>query len=264
MLTTDGVDLAVVELGGAGPPVLLLHGLMGRASTWAPLARHLAAHGRVVGLDARGHGRSAARGPWTVARMAADAAEVLETLGPGVVVGHSMGGLHGLALAAARPDLVRALVVEDMGVDFRDDDGAARAWFAALPRTFPSRDAVREAFGSPRAEFGEYMAACAEQRADGWHLLTRVEDALAIAGEWAERDFSPLLDAVRCPVLLVEAAQGVVPPGQAAAMARRLADARHVVLPGTGHLVHDADPAAWLAEVEPFLRAHRGPAHPPR
>jgi pimeloyl-ACP methyl ester carboxylesterase len=257
VLTTDGVDLAVVELGGAGPPVLLLHGLMGRATTWAPVARRLAAHARVVGLDARGHGRSAARGPWTVERMAADAAGVLETLGPAAVVGHSMGGLHGLALAAARPDLVRALVVEDMGVDFRGDDGAARAWFAALPQPFPTLDAVRAAFGWPRPEFGEYMAACAEERADGWHLITRVGDALAIAGEWAERDFSPLLDAVRCPVLLVEAAEGVVPPGQMAAMARRLADARHVVLPGTGHLVHDADPEAWLALVGPFLRAHR-------
>lgn len=251
MRSSDGVELAVADFGGAGPPVLLLHGLMGRAATWAPIARRLTAYGRVVGLDARGHGRSGARGPWTVARMAADAAELLHE--PAVVVGHSMGGLHGLALAATRPDLVRALVVEDMGVDFRGDDGTARAWYAALPRVFPTLDAVRDAFGWPRPEFGAYMAACAEERADGWHLLTRVEDALAIAGEWAERDFSPLLDAVTCPVLLVEAEDGVVPPGQMAAMARRLADARHVVLPGTGHLVHDADPDAWLAVVEPFL-----------
>ncbi len=250
MLSSEGVELAVEEFGGAGPPVLLLHGLMGRAATWAPIARRLTAHGRVVGLDARGHGRSGARGPWTVERMAADAAELLDDLGPGAVVGHSMGGLHGLALAAARPDLVRALVVEDMGVDFRADDGTARAWFSALPRTYPTLDALR-------AAFGDHLAGCAEQRAGGWQLITRIEDALAVAGEWAERDFSPLLDAVTCPVLLIEAGRGVVPPGQAAAMARRLADARHVVVPGTGHVVHDADPEAWLALVEPFLHAHR-------
>jgi pimeloyl-ACP methyl ester carboxylesterase len=35
-------------------------------------ARWLADHGRVVGLDARGHGRSQARGPWTTERLAAD------------------------------------------------------------------------------------------------------------------------------------------------------------------------------------------------
>ena len=151
---------------------------------------------------------------------------------------------------------MRALVVEDMGVDFRGDDGSSRAWAAAVPRTFPSRDAVRAAFGGAHPEYGEYMAACAEERADGWHLLTRVEHALEIAGEWAERDFAPLLDAVRCPVLLVEAGDSVVPPGQMAAMAARLADARHVRLPGAGHLVHDTDPQAFHAAVDPFVRAH--------
>lgn len=251
--TTDGVDLAVEDLGGVGPPVLLLHGLMGRASTWRPVARWLTAHGHVLGLDARGHGRSAARGPWTVRRMAADAAEVLAGHGPGVVVGHSMGGLHGIVLAAARPDLVRALVVEDMGVDFRGADAdAARAWFGALPQPFPCLAAVREAFG--RAEFGDYMAECVEERADGYHLLASVEHATEIAAEWARTDFWADLDSVGCPVLLIEAAESVAPPGQLAEMARRLPDATHVRIPGTGHLVHAAAPDRYRAELTDFLR----------
>ena len=114
MRTSDGLDLAVVEFGGEGVPILLLHGLMGRATTWWPVAGWLTGHGRVLGLDARGHGRSDARGPWTTDRMTADAAEVLAEVGPGVVVGHSMGGLHGLVAASARPELVRALVVEGL------------------------------------------------------------------------------------------------------------------------------------------------------
>jgi len=252
---TDGVGLAVEDLGGVGSPVLLLHGLMGRASTWWAVARWLSAHGRVLGLDARGHGRSGAGGPWTVHRMAADAAEVLAPHGPGVVVGHSMGGLHGIALAAARPDLVRALVVEDMGVDFRGADaGAARSWFGALPQPFPCLAAVREAFGRPRAEFGDYMAECVEERADGYHLLASVEHTTDIAAEWARTDFWADLEAVRCPVLLIEAAESVAPAGQMAEMARRLPDATHVRIPDTGHLVHAAAPEAYRAAVEDFLR----------
>lgn len=249
----DGLELEVVEFGGAGRPILLLHGLMGRASTWWTVARRLAAHGRVLGLDARGHGRSQAAGPWTVDRMAADAGDVLEPLGPAAVIGHSMGGLHGLALAARRPDLVRSLVVEEMGVDFRGHDAAAAdAWFRAVPQPFGSLAAVREAFGWPRPEVGDYMAECVEERADGYHLLARVEHTSAIAGEWARRDFRGLLAAVRCPVLLIEAAESVAPPGQMAEMARLLPDARHVRLPGTGHLVHAAaDP--FQAVVEEFL-----------
>jgi pimeloyl-ACP methyl ester carboxylesterase len=260
----DGLELAVLEFGGAGPPILLLHGLMGRASTWSAVARWLTACGRVVGLDARGHGRSAAHGPWTVERMAADAADVIEPLGSATVIGHSMGGLHGIALAAHRPDLVRALVVEDMGVDFRGHSAAdARAWFGALPTAYPSVAAVRETHRWPRPEFGEYMADCVEERSDGYHLLTSVEHSTAIAAEWAERDFGGLLDAIRCPVLLVEAEQSVAPPGQMAAMARRIHDAEHVRIPGTGHLVHAAAPDAYRATVEAFLVSSSRSRHPP-
>src|SRR4030088_2092285 len=130
VLRSDGLELAVVEFVGQGPPILLLHGLMGRATTWWPVAQWLTGYGRVLGVDARGHGRSDARGPWTTGRMTADAAELLADVGPGVVIGHSMGGLHGLVLAARHPELVRALVVEDMGVDFRGRSvEEARAWF---------------------------------------------------------------------------------------------------------------------------------------
>lgn len=256
------MDLAVHDFGGAGPPILLLHGLMGRARTWAPVARWLTAHGHVLAPDARGHGGSPARGPWTVEAMAGDAARVLT--GPGVVIGHSMGGLHGIALAAVRPDLVRALIVEDMGVDFLGHDaGAARAWFAALPQPFPSLDAVRRCFGHPRPEFGDYMAQCVQRRADGFHLLAAVEHTTEIAAEWARRDFWAELEAVRCPVLLIEAAESVAPPGQMAEMARRLPDARHVRIPGTGHLVHAAAPGAYRAVVEEFLSRPRRPPPAP-
>jgi pimeloyl-ACP methyl ester carboxylesterase len=252
--TSDGVELAVVEFGGDGRPILLLHGLMGRATTWWPVAPWLTEHGRVLGFDARGHGRSEARGPWTTDRMAQDAAEVLESVGPGVVIGHSMGGLHGLVLAARRPDLVQALVVEDMGVDFRGhsaDD--ARAWFGAIPQPFESLAEVRRAFGHPRPEFGAYMAECVEERTDGYHLLARREDMVEVAAEWARVDHWTALDQVRCPALLIEAEESVVPPGQMAAMARRLKDARHVVIPGTGHLVHTGAPDAYRLEIRTTL-----------
>lgn len=255
--TSDGLDLAVVEFGGSGDPIVLLHGLMGRATTWWRVAQWLTAHGRVLGLDSRGHGRSGASGPWTTERMAADVIELLDDVGPAVVVGHSMGGLHGLVAAARRPDLVRALVVEDMGVDFRGRDaGAVRAWFGAMPQPFPSLAAVREAFGWPRPEFGEYMAECVEERADGYHLLALVEHTVEIAAKWAERDHWEAVDALRCPVLFVEAEESVAPTGQMAQMAARVAGAAHVLVPGTGHLVHAGAPANYHPILESFVTTH--------
>jgi pimeloyl-ACP methyl ester carboxylesterase len=257
MLTSDRLELAVVEFGGRGTPIVVLHGLMGRSTTWWPVAQWLVAHGRVLGLDARGHGRSEARGLWTTERMTADVAELLAEVGPAVVVGHSMGGLHGLVLAARHPELVRALVVEDMGVDFRGRSAEdARAWFGALPQPFPSLAAVRRAFGWPRLEFGDYMAECVEERPDGYHLLARVEHATAIAAEWAEIDHWDAVDAVHCPALLVEAENSIVPAGQMAEMARRMEAADHVRIPGTGHLVQSSDPDAYRSTVESFLSNH--------
>jgi pimeloyl-ACP methyl ester carboxylesterase len=257
MLTSDGLQLAVIEFGGRGTPILVLHGLMGRATTWWPVAQWLVAHGRVLGMDARGHGRSGARGPWTTERMTADVAELLAEVGPAVVIGHSMGGLHGLVLAARHPELVRALVVEDMGVDFRGRNAEdARAWFEALPQPFPSLATVRRAFGWPRPEFGDYMAECVEERSDGYHLLARVEHATEIAAEWAELDHWDAVGAVGCPTLLVEAEDSIAPAGQMAEMASRMPAADHVRVPGTGHLVQSGDPDAYRSAVESFLSTH--------
>jgi pimeloyl-ACP methyl ester carboxylesterase len=255
--TSDGLDLAVVEFGGSGVPILLLHGLMGRATTWWSVAEWLTAHGRVLGLDARGHGRSGIGGPWTTERMATDVTELLVDVGPAVVVGHSMGGLHGLVAAARRPDLVRALVVEDMGVDFRDRDAeAVRAWFGAMPQPFPSLAAVRQAFGWPRPEFGGYMTECVEERADGYYLLAAMEHTIEIATEWAVRDQWDAVAAVRCPTLLMEGEETVTPAGQMALMAARMPDATHVRISGTGHLVHAGASQAYRDTLESFLSAH--------
>jgi pimeloyl-ACP methyl ester carboxylesterase len=252
--TSDGVELEVVELGGHGQLIVLLHGLMGRASTWWPVARWLAAHGRLVGLDARGHGRSQARGPWTTQRLAADVIELLDDLGSAIVVGHSMGALHGLVAAADRPDLVRALVVEDMGVDFVGRSAAdARAWFGALPPTWPALAAVREAF----ADYGDYMIECVGERVDGWALLSDVAHTTEIAAEWAEQAWWDVLPRVACPTLLIEAEVSVTPPGQMARMTQLLPDARHLRVPGSGHLVHRSAPAAYRSAMEEFLEEIR-------
>ncbi|MGQ0837127.1 alpha/beta fold hydrolase [Actinokineospora sp.] len=248
----------VVEFGGEGPTILLLHALMGRASTWWSVARWLTTYGRVVGLDARSHGRSPHRGgQWRTPDFVADAAELVAGLGsPAVVIGHSMGGLHAIGLAAEHPELVRGLVVEDVGVDLhgRTVDGW-RELFEAWPVPFPSLAHVREFFG--RA--GPYFAECVEERADGYHLIAEIDDLFEIAGEWGTRDYWPLVERVRCPVLAIEAEHTVMPPGQQAQVpVRAPGGGHHLVVAGSGHLVHDSVPAVYRGAVEAFLSAVLG------
>jgi pimeloyl-ACP methyl ester carboxylesterase len=83
--------------GGDGrPAVLLLHGLLGRASHWAETARRLAPRYRAIALDQRGRGPSAhPQEPSAPEVYAADATAAVEQLGlgPVVVVGHGTGAL---------------------------------------------------------------------------------------------------------------------------------------------------------------------------
>jgi pimeloyl-ACP methyl ester carboxylesterase len=260
---SDGARIAVRGYGGTGRTILLLHGLMGRASTWWRTSRWLADHGSVVAIDARAHGDSVAptSGPWPTERFVTDVAEVLEelALGPAVVIGHSMGGLHGWELAAARPDLVDGLVVEDMAPDHRGRTAAPWvSWFEAMPETFESIAAVRDAFGWPRPSVGDYLAECVREASDGYRLLTPHAVAAAIAGEWGERDFWGSVRRVKCPALLLEAEESPIASEQMATMATLMPRAGHVRVPGTGHLLHDDAPERYRELVSGFLTGLAG------
>jgi pimeloyl-ACP methyl ester carboxylesterase len=243
----------VIEFGGSGPGILLLHGLMGRATTWWPVAQWLTRYGRVAGLDARGHGRSPHRGGgWRTEDFVADAAAIVRALEPPVVViGHSMGGLHAMVLAATHPALVRAIVVEDMAPDQRGRTiGSWRAYFESWPVPFTSLAHVREFF----TPLGDYFIECFEERAGGYHLIAELDDLYDIAAEWGRRTYWDFVERIRCPLLVLEPEHSAMPPGQLAELARRTAGpARHVLVPGTGHVIHEDSADTYRGAVEAFL-----------
>jgi haloacetate dehalogenase len=81
-LTVDGVGIHYVT-GGAGPPLLLVHGAPQSHIMWRRVAPGLARHFTVVIPDLRGYGRSdkPARGDYSKRRMAADLVAVMDALG---------------------------------------------------------------------------------------------------------------------------------------------------------------------------------------
>jgi pimeloyl-ACP methyl ester carboxylesterase len=243
----------VIDFGGTGQGIVLLHGLMGRATTWWRTARWLTGHGHVIGLDARAHGRNPHRHGVSTERFAQDVAERITelNLAPAVVIGHSMGGLHAIALAAAESALVRAVVVEDMAPDHKGRTvDVWRPYFESWPAAFTSLGHVREFFGPA----GDYFVECVEERADGYHLIADLDELYAIAAEWGRRDYWDLVARVHAPLLVIEAGDGSMPSGQQAEIATRTAGpAWHVRLDGAGHVVHDTAPARFREAVERFL-----------
>ncbi|MCG5431440.1 alpha/beta hydrolase [Mycobacterium sp. MYCO198283] len=239
--------------GGAGVPIVLVHGLMGRGSTWSRQLPWLTALGAVFTYDAPWHrGRDVADDrPVTTESFVADLADAVAEVGePAVLVGHSMGGLHAWCLAAEAPELVRALVVEDMAPDFRGrTTGPWEPWLEALPEEFRTAQAVFDVFG-PVA--GRYFLAAFDRTPTGWRLHGHVSRWVEIAAEWGRRDYWEQWARVQAPTLLIEAEVSVTPPGQLRRM-HELSAASSYRLIDAGHLVHDEAPDAYRREVTDFL-----------
>ena len=101
--------------GRARVPIVLLHGLFGRARNLGFFQRRLAGRRRTLAIDLRNHGDSP-HGRMDYASMAGD---LIETLGglaalPATLVGHSMGGKAAMILALTRPGQVHSLLVADI------------------------------------------------------------------------------------------------------------------------------------------------------
>ncbi len=109
---------------------------------------------------------------------------------------------------------------------------------------------VREFFGAA----GDYFVECVEERDDGYHLIADLDELYEIAEEWGQRDYWELVEAVRAPMLVIEAGASPMPAGQQAEMATRTAgDAWHVRFEHAGHIVHDDAPEEYRGAVEAFL-----------
>lgn len=240
--------------GGAGRPLVLVHGLMGRGSTWSRQVPWLSRLGSVHSYDAPWHrGREDDGDQISTERFVAELEAAAETLGePVVLIGHSMGALHSWCLAARRPDLVRGVVVEDMAPDFVGRTvGAWEPWLHALPVEFDSAEAVFAEFG-PIA--GRYFLEAFDRTPTGWRLHGHPQRWVAIAGEWGTRDYWEQWRAVKAPVLLIEAGDSVAPPGQMRQMHECAGGpSTYVRVHGAGHLVHDDAPDRYREIVEEFL-----------
>ncbi|MFH9814591.1 alpha/beta fold hydrolase [Streptomyces sp. NPDC017230] len=257
---------------GAGglPGVLLLHGLMGRASHWAPTARWLSARHRAVALDQRGHGRSdkPPRAAYTREAYVEDVESALEQLGlgPAVLIGHAMGALTAWQLAAKRPDLVRGLIICDMRASALG--GASQhtwtEWFRAWPVPFATLADVRKWFGEddpwverPNPARGEFYAEVMAESPDGWRPVFEPAQMLRSRETWVHDAHWEELAQVRCPTLVVRGLDGELGRAEAQEMVRVLPRGQYAEVADAGHLVHYDQPEAWRAAIEPFLDSLR-------
>jgi len=163
---------------------------------------------------------------------------------PVVVLGHSLGGRVALSLAAARPDLVRALVLTGAPVGPRTDSSGRRPPPGyRLVRALHRRGLLSEA----RMERGRQRHGSADYRAAEGVMR---EVLVRLVNERYEES----LAAIRCPVELVWGDDDAeVPVAAARALAAALPGATLTLCPGAGHLTPLTAPAELRAAVERAL-----------
>ncbi len=252
------VELSCLDFGGAGTPVMLLHGLAGHGGEWRQTASWLTASHRVLALDERGHGEST-RCPDDVSPHArvADVALAIERLadGPVVLAGQSLGAHLALLVAAAHPQLVRGLLVAEAHPG-ADPEGLAAAsierWFESWPTPFPTRDRAVAFFGGGLR--GEAWADGLRSGPEGLEPRFEAARLARMLLEATAHDHIAEWESIAAPALVVRAGNGYFEAADLEALAARGARARYAELPRAGHDLHLEDPDGWRELLTGFLR----------
>ncbi|HSP00814.1 MAG TPA: alpha/beta hydrolase [Thioalkalivibrio sp.] len=241
---------------GQGVPVLFLHGLNGNASSWQYQLSELATGMKMIAWDAPGYGKSDVAGN-TVEALARVAIEFTRRIWPGPVnvVGHSMGGLVAMKMAALEPGLVRRLVLSctHPGHGLGPDGGANERYRRRLEEL---RDLPPEVYGERRAKgmlpegttdavFRKVAKIAAESRSEGV-----ANAAWAIQTE----DLQPELPKIQAPTLVITCDQDRVAPLQKAEpLLAGIPDVRHLELSGLGHAPYIEDAQRFNSAISEFL-----------
>jgi len=252
-----------VDVDGEGDAVVMIHGLGGSANTWTPLMPVLSHH-RVVRIElpgsARSHRAHAVDGK--ALSVASLVAAVLRVCGAlriekAWVVGHSLGTIVAMHLAAQEPKLVRGLAL--FGALLAPPDAArsnivARAAKVRAEGMGPVADALVQATlsSATRTQAPVGVALVRES------LLGQDPEGYAKTCEALAEAQPADVGALGCPVLLVTGDDDPVSPPQAVrAVAGKFANARVEVLPRCGHWTPVEKPAECQALLREFLARGR-------
>lgn len=234
-----------------GPAVVFANSLGTDLHVWDEVVA-LLPEMRTIRYDKPGHGLSDLRPAPGIRDFAEDAAALIETVakGPVVFVGLSIGGMIAQALAARRPDLVRALVLSNTAPKM----GTAESWTARIDAvrkagTASIADAVMERWFAPVFHSKPELAL--------WrNMLARSDDAgyIAACEVLATTDLSESTASLRLPVMVIAGEQdGASPPDLVSNLARSIRGAELHVLPDVGHLPPVEAPEAMARLLRQFV-----------
>ncbi len=223
------------------PTVVLIHGAGMDHTVWQFQSRAIAHHGfNVLALDLPGHGRSGDPAPTSIGAFAEIVASFLTEVGVSSVhvVGHSMGALIGIELAASHPGLVGSLsllgVAERMAVHPDLLDAAQRNDHLAF-------DLVASWSLARPAHLGNHPTPGLWMMGATVRLLERSRPSVLftdLAACNAYEDAPARAPAISIPVCILMGSDDLMTrPKHAAALGEAFPNATMVTVPGAGHML---------------------------
>jgi pimeloyl-ACP methyl ester carboxylesterase len=240
----DGAQIGYRRTG-SGRPFLVLNGFAATSADWDPsFIDALASSNELILLDHRGIGSSTDDGKsFDIARLADDAAHVIETLGfdRTSVLGWSMGGFIAQTLALEHPNRVNKLILLSTDGGGTDADRASAAVWSQLIDTSgtpheQARRLLSLLFPSDLAEsiyreFGDMVAAARARLSPD--LVNRQAAAMEA---WHRNGLGSRLQEINGPVLIATGSEDVViPPSNALKLVNAIPSAWLAQFPGGGH-----------------------------
>ena len=270
MFDATVVKLNYLDYGSSSAePLVLLHGGAWRWQEFLSLIPSLARRWRTYALDLRGNGRSGwVPNAYRLQDFTDDNAKFVARLNaPAVLVGHSIGGVIALMVAARCPDKVKALIIEDVALtldNYRRIIDSSRDMFGlwlGLKKSAQSEQelALRLAdayqkFPGVTSAWILFMAGCLWQL-DPTFFNVLLDDFDSFTEGYAYKDILAKID---CPVLFLRGETrlgAVMTDDEISWLQQNFSNVKCVLIGGVGHLLHleDHGQAPVLAEMMAFL-----------
>ena len=254
-----------VAHAGAGPLVVLMHGIGGNRGNWRDQFEALADRFHVVAWDARGYGDSDDyEGPLDFADFSADLARVLDHFAAPAahLVGLSMGGIIAQDFYRRQPRRVLSLVLADTRnrIERHNSDEFLRQREAPLLAGLaPSDIAPRlaRALAGPNAgseAIERLQASVAALRKDSYLKVLRATTKILEHPDFRGRHTFLDLESVAVPTLVICGTEDTItPPELSQAIVEGVAGARIAWIEGAGHLSNIENPAQFNRALRGFL-----------
>lgn len=256
-----------IDISGAGPPLLLLHGFTGDSTSWHELAAVMSKKYRVISLDILGHGNSdkpAETASYHMTAIAADIISLLDQLNvrQARLLGYSMGGRLALYLALRSPERLSSLLLESASPGISDT--AQRADRRRADESLASR--IESQGMRWFVDYWERLPLWASQAKlppavlEAQRNQRLANDPLGLAnslrgmGAGAQPSLWQALPNLTMPTLLVAGQLDRKFRRLNEMMARKIPGAALAVIPAAGHNTHLENPEAFARAVRSFLQ----------